>query len=71
MNSLLDQKHYEVRFIAYYGQQISFDVTFECTDEESVKNIIRACAAFNSGDETICRINGEIVVLEGDWGLLL
>ena len=64
-------KEYRVNFICS-GLEGDRDwrVDFVSGSPESVKNIVSACAAYNSGDDCQCFINGEEVVLEGDWGLL-
>lgn len=61
---------YQVKFIADFDGERVYDVEFTAYHPDHVKDIVSAMAAFHSGDNCKCWINGDEVVLDGDWGLL-
>lgn len=60
---------YEVEFRASFDDEVRV-VMFNAPTPDDVQYVVSALSAFHSGDDCECRINGEIAVLEGDWGLL-
>ena len=61
---------YNVRFVVIDHDGIRWAVEFIADGQEDTKKIIAALSSYNSGDQCECYINGEKVVLDGDWGLL-
>lgn len=45
-------------------------IRFSADSQEDVASVMECIASHYSGDPLECRINGEVAVLEGDWGLL-
>lgn len=74
MNALTDKLVYQVRFVVYEEDCMSdkymAEYEFFTGEPEHVKGIISALAAFHSGDDCECFINGELALLKDDWGLL-
>ena len=61
---------YLVRFVVTQYDRSPWEVTAVCNTASDVENLVAACAAYNSGDECECYINGERALLELDWGLM-
>lgn len=61
---------YHVRFTCLGDDGYCYEAKFTAHHPDHVKSIVSAMAAYNSGDDCECFINGEKVVLDGDWGLL-
>jgi hypothetical protein len=61
---------YRVQFFVFENDYLIWEANFTAYAPQDVENLVSACSAFYSGDDCQCWINGEKVVLEGDWGLL-
>ena len=59
---------YDVEFVNHY-YDVPKRIKFTSQTPDDVKAIISGLAAYYSGDECECFINGEKAILEGDWGL--
>ena len=63
---------YDVQFRNYYEEyDPHLEINFSANAPKDVIGIIEALSSHYSGDPCECYINGEKVVLEKDWGLLL